>query len=317
MSKKNEAIMITRRELLKKSALLALGSGFIGARPIRLQSEEWEYPNPQLLVGPDQLSSRLGRSADIRVVDFRSTIKYWEGHIEDAVHLWKDDVVQKRNGIPNQVPPEGFIGGVFGSAGIGNQTRVVTYGDNGNIWSSRLFWTLDYYGHQETGLLNGGLNYWKASDKQLTTDPPNLPPEEFNATPDPQKIADSRWILDHLDDPEVQILDTRSPEEYTGEKILPNTERGGHIPGAIPVEWKEAIDWKTQTFKPYPELERIYKEAGLKKGNTIVTYCQTGIRAAHGYFTLRLLGYPKVRMYDGSWFEWSNNEDLPVKTGSA
>lgn len=318
MSEESESksIVITRRELLKKTALVALSSGFVGARPIKLRSAEGEYPNSQFLVGSEQLSSWQDRAADTRVVDFRPPEEYWEGHIKRSVNLWKKDIVRKANGIPNVVPSKGFIEGVFGSAGIGNQARIVTYGASGNIWASRLFWTLDYFGHQAAGLLNGGINYWKANDNQLTTDPPNLPPEEFEATPDPGKIADARWILNHLNDSGVQVLDTRSPEEYSGQKVLPNTERGGHIPGAIPVEWKEAIDWESQTFKPYPELDRLYEKAGLEKENTIVTYCQTGIRAAHGYFTLRLLGYPEVRMYDGSWIEWANDGELPIETGS-
>ncbi len=305
---------LTRRQFLK-GAGLALSGLLIWPRVKVVGVEEEEYPATELLVDPTWLEERLGQVGRLRAVDFREESDYWEGHIEGAVNLWKTDITRETDGIPNMVAPQEIIEGVLGSAGIGNEHTVVAYGAAGNIWSSRLFWTLEYYGHQDVKLLNGGIKYWRALQKELTRTPPDVPLAEFNAQPKPELLATAEWLLENLDNPEVQILDARSPEEYTGEKVLPNTDRGGHIPGAVLVEWKEAIDWEDETFKPYPQLEEIYTKAGLSREKTIVTYCQTGIRAAHSYFTLRLLGYPKVRLYDGSWIEWANREELPIEAG--
>ena len=127
----------------------------------------------------------------------------------------------------------------------------------------------------------------------------------------PERLATKDWVLENLKNTQVKILDVRSPLEYRGENV--RSDRGGHIPDAVNINWiKNLTDDDDKVFLPSNELRTLYEEAGIMADKEIVTHCQTGIRAAHSYFTLRLLGYTKVRLYDGSWAEWGNDPETPI-----
>ncbi len=128
-------------------------------------------------------------------------------------------------------------------------------------------------------------------------------------------VATQSWIEKNLGNPDLQIIDTRSLKEYTGEDA--RSDRGGHIPGAININWVLNISGEDQTFLSEQELAELYDYKGVQKNKTAVTLCQTGVRGAHTYFVLRLLGYPRVRLYDGSWAEWGNRGETPIATGES
>ena len=212
------------------------------------------------------------------------------------------------DGISNMIKSETEIDIVFGGLGITNNTLVVIYDDGWGLYSARLFWAMDYYGHENVGILNGGYGGWIEGGYDTDDNIPVITKTGFQAEKDGAKIATSEWIQANLDNPDVKILDVRSEKEFIGESLF--SDRGGHIPGAVNLEWKRSLEDGSTVFRSAEELIETFQMHGITADKEIVVHCQTGIRGAHSYFTLRLLGYQNVRLYDGSWAEWGNNPEL-------
>lgn len=247
---------------------------------------------------------------NIRIVDARAPLRYFGGHIKSAINIPYASVTALRDDGVRIVAPKETIEKLLSQAGIDEHIRVIVYGEQGGLDAAYVFWVLEYYGHPNVVLLDGGIEAWVRANETLTRETPAFPPRAFKAKEMNTKRATGEWVLQHLDDPKVQILDNRSIEEYTGKDVL--ARRRGHIPGALLVEWVHALN-PDATFKTRQELEQIFSQLGVRRDKILINYCQTGVRSAHVYFTLRLLGYPDVRVYDASWSEWGNDDRFPVE----
>ncbi len=277
------------------------------------------YARPDLLAETDWLAEHLD-DPDVRIVDCRY---YWDGrdgravyqagHIPGAVYCdWTVDLADPAQDPPNLIPGPERLAQAMGRLGIGNQTLVVGYDDEGGHYAARLWWVLRYYGHDRVKILNGGIQKWLAEGRPLATGTTVVAPARFQPGPPRADLRlrgeDLRRLLGQ---PQLLLLDVRRPSEYTGQEV--RAARGGRIPGARHFFWQENLnpDW---TFRDPESLRARHEAAGVRPDRLIVTYCQGGVRAAHAAFTLALLGYENVRLYDGSWAEWGNRLDWPVET---
>jgi len=274
-------------------------------------ARELEYFNPQKLVETGWLKENLTRS-HLRIIDFgRSIEDYKMGHIASALFVDRGLITTKIGEVPGMLAYVEKVVDVLENAGISNDSTVVIYDGFGGLWASRLFWALEYLGHEDVRLLNGGWNKWMNEGGKVSKEVAVAKKGSFVPQVHPERLATKDWVLENLKNTQVKILDVRSPLEYRGENV--RSDRGGHIPDAVNINWiKNLTDDDDKVFLPSNELRTLYEEAGIMADKEIVTHCQTGIRAAHSYFTLRLLGYTKVRLYDGSWAEWGNDPETPI-----
>ena len=279
-----------------------------------------QYAHPERLVTTDWLATHLGDPGLVVVESDEDVLLYDTGHIPGAVkvdwHLDLNDPVSR-----DYIDSAGFAD-LMARKGISRETTVVVYGDKSNWWAAYALWVFSLFGHDDVRLLDGGRAKWTAEGRPMTTDPVVRERSEY---PVVQRVdapirAYRDDVLAHLGKP---LVDVRSPEEYTGERLhMPDYPqegalRGGHIPGAKSVPWARAAA-EDGTFRPRPELEAIYRdEVGLRPDDDVVAYCRIGERSSHTWFVLtHLLGYPHVRNYDGSWTEWGNAVRVPVEQGN-
>jgi thiosulfate/3-mercaptopyruvate sulfurtransferase len=268
------------------------------------------YGNPQYLVETNWVAQHLG-DRDLRIIDMRNQPEaYAAGHIPGAVYLGVGQARLSLKEAGFTLPPDYEIEELFGTLGIASETMVVVYDDLGGLNASRLFFTLDYAGHDKMALLNGGLTKWVAEGRPLSREVPPVRETRYRVRTRTERVVTARWIVANLERPDLALVDARSPKEFSGEDV--RAKRGGHIPGAINIEWTKNLT-DDKRFKPAGELLALYQKAGVTPEKTAVAYCQTMHRGAMGYFALRLLGYPDVRGYDRSWSEWGNDLTLPVK----
>jgi thiosulfate/3-mercaptopyruvate sulfurtransferase len=278
---------------------------------VRAGAQSPAYRNPQLLIEPQRLAKIL-TSPEVRLLDVRPAQQYQQGHLPGAINLpamATRDLDATRQGFP--LPPD-WAQRLFRHAGVSSSSRVIIYDDEGNRLAAWVFYVLEFFGERRVQVLNGGLRKWQGQGRAISMGTPNVAPGDFTPAPRSPLIATSHWIVDHLKDPNVRIVDARTAAEYRGERVL--GPRGGRIPGAIDIEWTRMIvPGEVPTFLDAAALEKAFAAAGVTRNQEIVTYCQMGMRASEDYFALRLLGYPHVRVYAGSWEDWSATPELPVE----
>ncbi|MCS6840009.1 MAG: sulfurtransferase [Roseiflexaceae bacterium] len=277
------------------------------------------YAHPEALVDTAWVADRLN-DPKVRIVECDEDILlYDQGHIPGAVKI---DWVSELNDpiIRDYLDRERFEKLMI-SKGISNDTTVVFYGDKHNWWATYALWVFKLFGHPDARIMNGGRAKWIAEGRPLTREVPSYPPGEYHA-PERDDTAIRAFrdqVLAHIRQPGTALVDVRSPQEYTGERLhMPEYPqegalRGGHIPTAVNIPWASAVR-EDSTFKSADELRELYTSKGITPDKDIITYCRIGERSSHTWFVLTyLLGYPKVRNYDGSWTEWGNAVGLPIE----
>lgn len=284
---------------------LALGS---------FQSEELfaaKYANSRFLVETGWLSEHLN-DPGLRILDVRRIADYEKGHIPQATHLSLAEISALVNGVRGMLSPIEKVEGVFRAKGINREDKIIVYDYITGPAAARVFWVLEHLGHENMALLNGGWSKWVRENREIDRRIPEPRVGNFKVSPGGQNLATGPWILQNLNNDDVVILDVRSHDEFTGKEA--RSSRGGHIPGAIHLGWKKNLT-EQGTIRSARALRNMFYKAQIKKGKVIVVQCQTGLRAAQTYFVLRLLGYDQVRLYDGSWEEWGNDQRYTVETG--
>lgn len=287
--------------------------------PLDSNAKFSEYAHPEVLVSTEWLEANLGTDGLVVVESDEDVLLYEMSHIPGAVKIdWHTDL--------NQPVVRDYLQGkefaeLASRSGIKRDSTVVIYGDASNWWASYALWVFKLFGHEDVRLLDGGREKWIAEGRAVTKDLPSISTTEYPII-DRDDVTDRAFrdqVFAHIGNP---MVDVRSPQEYNGERThMPNYPqegalRAGHIPGAQSVPWARAAN-EDKTFKTRAELEAIYHgEKGLNVNDNVIAYCRIGERSSHTWFVLKyLLGFSKVRNYDGSWTEWGSLVGAPIVLG--
>jgi thiosulfate/3-mercaptopyruvate sulfurtransferase len=268
------------------------------------------YRHPELLTTPQALAAALERGERLTLLDLRPAEQYASGHLPGAVHLdlWGLSLTDT-----DPAPLKSFlwiIEHLLAERGVTMDLPVVVYEETSGTRAARAFWFLEFFGHPDVKVLDGGVKSWTEAGLPLSLDHVAPTPTTWTGTRRTDLLATWKDVHDRLGQAGTAILDTRTDGEYCGTVV--RAARGGAVPGAVHLEWTNNLG-PDGAFKPAAELEAMYAKAGVTPDREVVTYCQGGYRAAHSYLTLRLLGFPRVRNYLGSWREWGDKTELPIE----
>ena len=271
------------------------------------------YVNSELLVTPGELEQQLRGSVSPLMIDLRSAEKFAQGHVPGAVHL---DLFGVSLIDTQPAPLEAFlwmVGHLLTTRGVSQNRSIVVYDEQSGIRAARAFWFLELFGHSCSRLLDGGFDAWVRQGFVTTIQTATPDKAEWDIARVSDRVATCNDVASRVGRDGVVLLDTRSDAEYYGTNV--RAKRGGAIPGAVHIEWTCNLD-DSGAFKAASELRSMYEENSVTPDKEVISYCQGGYRAAHSYLALRLLGYPRIRNYVGSWKEWGDREDLPVERPS-
>ena len=275
-----------------------------------------DYARPEILVEPDWVTEHAN-DANVRIIDCATLEAYRRAHIPGAVQLpvhfyiKEDDPAGSDHGT--FVMPAPAFEKLMGSLGVDSDTTVVTYDDNNALVAARLWWVLQYYGHTNAKVLNGGWHRWLTEERPVSFHATRPPQKSFSAKAQDALYASAEDLMAESGREGCNILDARTDGEWEGTNSRGN-RRAGRVPRAKHLEWLNFVAKDdSRKFLPAEDLQRLLDEAGFDRDAPTITYCQGGIRAAHAAFVLALLGYDNVRVYDGSMRDWANRDDTPLE----
>jgi len=260
-----------------------------------------------MLISTSELNKRLD-DENLLIIDARSWHEYERGHIPNAINLdlfafhWADTSKEGIESFNKQMTK------LLSNVGVSHDKFVVFYDDVSGIFAARGVWLLEYLSHKNVMMLDGGISKWKKDGYLIEKHLNSYKPAKFKPKINPDVLATYIYVHNSLSNPNVKIVDARTKEEYTGKWV--RAARAGHIPNAINIDWKANVE-KYGRFKSSEALIKLYGK--ISKNDEVICYCQGGYRAANGYLALKKLGYKKLRVYLGSWYEWGNTLDLPVE----
>ncbi|HKV62855.1 MAG TPA: sulfurtransferase [Candidatus Acidoferrum sp.] len=307
----------------KRFMLFALFVGLLSGIPSNAQQKaattSATATREPMLVTVDWLADHLN-DPSLVLLQIGDKKDYDKGYIPGAQFLEYESISTPHNHgvtLMLELPPVDQLVSVFERLGVSNRSHVVLYfGTNWVSPTTRVYWTLDYLGlGDRTSILNGGLVAWEASHHPVSTEVKQPTKGSITAGPRKEIVADADWVSTHLNKPAITIIDARTHEFYNGSQSDGNP-RSGHIPGATNLTYLDVVDQDNNKFKSADALKDLFRAAGLKPGNTMVSYCHIGQRATVLYFTAKMLGYD-AKMYDGSWEDWSHRSNLPIVTGES
>lgn len=304
----------------------ALG-GLLGCKPALPEAADpsAEIPDPvPPFVFAEEAAIFVGHP-DVRIVDARARKDYRWGHIPGAVNLEWTELRERGGGVmTGKIDDDAqYLAEVVGARGVEPGHWVIVVGDPLELWGeeARVAWALRYLGHERISLLDGGMSAWSAADLPLQRGV--VSPEAVPYTPrvDPSVLArkpDVKRISDDFERWQTVLVDVRTSEEYRGQRGAPayGAPRSGRIPGAVHLPWQVLLDGEGK-LRPRDQLKDVLIPRGIRPDAEIVTYCTGGVRSAHTWYVLDALGYPNVRNYAGSWWEWSIDRRLSVENGAA
>ena len=276
------------------------------------------YAHPEVLVETSWVNEHLtDRTVRIAEVDYDPTANYNLGHIPGAaLYDWRKDM---NDPVARDILSRQKLEELLGKTAVTRETTLVLYGDFNNWFAAFAYWIMKYYGVEKVVLMNGGRKKWISEDREVTKDVPSYQRTAFSASSPNEEIRTYMdYVKKSLNHTDKILVDVRSPAEFTGEITAPpeypneHAQRGGHIPGAVNIPWSQAVK-DDGTFKSAEELSNLYQSKGVTPDKDVLTYCRIGERSSFTWFVLKyLLGYPKVRNYDGSWTEWGNMVRNPI-----
>jgi len=297
--------------------ILPVALALMASAPLRTQSSGAEPRlRKEMLVTTEWLAAHL-HDPDLVILSIGATPEFYlRGHIPGARQLLLSEIAVTRDGIPNELPPEMELLRVFANAGVGNDSRIVLYGERFNLLAARAYFTLDYLGFAEhAALLDGGVEKWTAESRPLSSEETQSKATWPTISPQPKILIDTATMrrLMQKKPGAIAIIDARPIREFTGEQLSEDVRKAGHIPGATSLYWMDMlVSRENPVLRPENELRRMYARAGAIPGRPLVTYCRTGMQSSFDYFVARYLGYDPS-MYDASFYEWSL-KDLPAET---
>ncbi len=265
----------------------------------------------QSFVAPDWIEQHRS-DAEVVILDTRPEPDYAKGHIPGAISINASDKMIDSSPQGERVFHE-WLTELFGRAGLGPKDKIVVYDSKLGPRAARAYWMLCYAGQQTVYMLQGGLEGWKEKQLPIATEPsPARAPTKYRIKPQKKYLASAQEVLGVMKDRKVVVLDVRTQGEYEG-KSPADAPRKGHIPGAMWIEWKEFLNADGSAVLEPEKLGVMLSQKGITPDKQIVTYCQSGARAAMVWAVLDDLAYPKVKNYVGSWNDWAGKKELPVE----